>query len=129
MKESFTLEEHFKAKPEDIYKTWLSSEGHEKITGAGAEANDKEGEEFSAWDGYISGKNLELEDGRKIIQAWRTTEFAEDDEDSRLEIILEEEDGGTKVILKHSNIPEGQGDDYKQGWEDHYFSHMREYFK
>jgi activator of HSP90 ATPase len=41
---------------------------------------------------------------------------------------LEETNGKTKVTLIHSNIPEGQADGYKQGWEDFYFKPMREYF-
>jgi hypothetical protein len=28
----------------------------------------------------------------------------------------------------HSAIPEGQGDQYAKGWQDHYFEPMRAYF-
>ena len=46
-----------------------------------------------------------------------------------LEVILEEHKGGTKVNLKHSNIPKGQGKGYKKGRIDFYFRPMQEYFK
>jgi activator of HSP90 ATPase len=62
------------------------------------------------------------------VQAWRTTEFPKGSPDSRVEIILETIDGGTKLTLLHSNIPEGQADDYKKGWQEFYFDPMKEYF-
>ena len=41
----------------------------------------------------------------KIIQAWRTRSFKESDEDSNMEIILNEIKGKTELALTHSNIP------------------------
>jgi activator of HSP90 ATPase len=86
------------------------------------------GGSFKAWDGYIWGKTLEVEPYRRIVQAWRTSEFPEESPDSRVEILLEESGGETKITLIHTDIPEGQGDSYKQGWEDFYFTPMRAYF-
>ena len=65
----------------------------------------------------------------RIVQAWRTGEFAESDPDSRLEIRLEAVGEGTRLTLEHSNIPSGQAESYKAGWEEWYFAPMREYFK
>jgi activator of HSP90 ATPase len=123
----FTLKTHIKASPEAIYKAWLSSEGHTAITGGAAEATDQIGATFTAWDGYISGKNLELEASRRIVQSWRTTEFSEEEPDSQIEILLEAKDGGTELTLIHTQVPP-HGEQYIQGWEDHYFSPMKEYF-
>ncbi len=63
------------------------------------------------------------------MQAWRTTEFPEGSPDSRLEMLLEEAKGGTKITLVHTNIPDGQGKDYEQGWIAFYFKPMKQYFK
>jgi len=84
--------------------------------------------DFTAWDGYIWGMFLELEPNHRILQAWCTGEFPSEAEDSIVEILLNEEHGKTKLTLNHSNIPEGQADGYKTGWEDFYFKPMREYF-
>jgi activator of HSP90 ATPase len=62
------------------------------------------------------------------VQSWRTGEFAESDPDSRVEIVLESVDGGTRLTLTHGDIPEGQAESYKSGWEEWYFAPMREYF-
>ncbi len=69
-----------------------------------------------------------LEPNHRIVQSWRTTEFPPESPDSRLELILEEVEGGTKLTLRHSNIPEGQGQMYKDGWVEWYFEPMQAYF-
>jgi len=70
---------------------------------------------------------LELIPYSKIVQAWRTTSFKDNDEDSRIEIILNETKGKTELTLTHSNITK-DGEDYKKGWEDYYFKPMKDYF-
>jgi activator of HSP90 ATPase len=127
-KNSFKVSTILPANPERIYQDWLSSEGHTAFTGSPAMVEPVIGGKFTAWDGYISGKTLELTPGRRIVQAWRTTEFPADSPDSRVEVLLEEEDGGTRITLVHSEIPEGQADEYLQGWEDYYFTPMAEYY-
>lgn len=128
MKNQFTLTATFPAKAETIYKAWLTTQGHTLMTGSPAKAEGRVNGEFTAWDGYIWGTFLELEENRKIVQAWRTSEFPEDAEDSRVEIVLEEAGGKTTLTLIHKDIPEGQAENYKTGWEDFYFKPMREYF-
>ena len=117
------------ASTEDIYSAWLDSKKHGEFTGDKAKIDPKVGGKFSAWDGYILGKTLELEPFKRIVQTWRTTEFPKDAPDSKLEVLLETEGKGTRVTLIHTNIPDGQGDMYKQGWEDYYFEPMKRYFR
>ncbi len=129
MKNEFTISITIHAKAETIYKALLSSEGHSALTGSPAKVDGTVDGDFVAWDGYIKGMFLELEENKRILQAWRTAEFPEDAEDSIVEILLEESHGKTKLTLHHSNIPEGQADDYHKGWEDFYFKPMREWSK
>lgn len=124
----FTLEKEFSTSAEGLYRAWLSSEKHSEMTGGKAEVSSGEGGHFTAWDGYISGRNLQLEPHRLIKQSWRTSQFRDDQEDSVLEIRLKEESPGTtKVTLRHSNLTE-EDHHYKQGWQDHYFEPMEKYF-
>ena len=118
MKNEFTLIVTINAKAEKFYEAYLSSEGHTALTGSPARVDGTVDGDFTAWDGYIQGMFLELEKNKRIVQAWRTAEFPAEAEDSIVEILLEEDHGKTKLTLKHSNIPEGQADDYKTGWED-----------
>lgn len=115
--------------PEKIYKSYLNSKLHsEMIGGSAVKISAKVGSKFSAWDGYCSGKILELSANKKIISTWRADEFPEDAEDSILEILLEPKSNGTKLTLKQTNIPFGLGKNYKSGWNDFYFKPMLEYF-
>jgi activator of HSP90 ATPase len=128
MKNTFTLRAEFPATPEVIYTAWLSSAGHSAMTGSPARVEPVVGGAFSAWDGYITGRTLELVPFSRIVQAWRTGEFADADPDSRLEIKLEVKGSTTQLTLTHSQIPVGQAESYKAGWEEWYFGPMREYF-
>ncbi|MEE9162109.1 MAG: SRPBCC domain-containing protein [Candidatus Neomarinimicrobiota bacterium] len=123
----FEVSQLIPAMPEAIYQAWLSSEGHTAMTGSPATASDAVGEAFEAWDGYIQGRNLELEAPKRIVQSWRTAEFEASEEDSRLEILLTPQGEGTLVTLRHSQLPE-QGMQYKQGWVDSYFLPMLAFF-
>ena len=128
MKNGFTISAVIPAKASEIYKAWLSTKGHAAMTGSPAKVEGKVGGKFSAWDGYIFGTTLELTPNERILQAWRTTEFPDEAPDSRLEVMLEEATGGTKITLTHTKMPDDQVEDYRQGWEDFYFKPMKQYF-
>lgn len=123
----FEIKTFINAPLEIIFPAFLDSEGHTHMTGGEAVVSDKVGETFSVWDGYIWGENLEIEPNKRILQTWRTTEFSDDEEDSILELQFSDVDGGTEITLIHSNLPT-HGEKYKQGWEDHYFTPMKDYF-
>ena len=127
-KNGFTISEFIPARASDIYVAWLSSDGHTAMTGSPAQVDGNVGGKFSAWDGYIFGSTLDLTPNQRIVQAWRTSEFPDDAQDSHLEVLLEEANGGTKVTFVHSEMPEDQVDSYRQGWDDFYFKPMKEYF-
>jgi uncharacterized protein YndB with AHSA1/START domain len=115
------------AEPQVVYHAWLDSAQHGAMTGGEAQVSDQVGATFTAWDGYISGKNLELDPGRRILQSWRTVEFAEYEADSLVEVTLTPYGKHTRLILRHSNLPE-HGSIYEQGWIDNYFEPMLQYF-
>ena len=115
MENRFEIKKIFPVKPAEIFNGWLDSDIHAKMTGGSAKISMKENDHFSAWDGYISGKTINLEKDREIIQSWRTTDFKDNDKDSHLKIELVAIDGGTELTLIHSNIPDGQPDYKQQG--------------
>lgn len=129
MTEAISVSEVLSASPDAIYDAWISGDGHSKMTGANATVDARVGGAFTAWDGYINGTTLELEPNKRIVQAWRTSEFPDDAEDSRIEILLKPVASGTTITLHHTNIPDGQGMIYKEGWKEHYFEPMSVYFK
>ncbi len=123
----FTLKTTLNASAKDVYDAWMNSESHSEMTGGDAEIQDVVGTTFSAWDDYITGRNIELESNKRIVQSWRTTEFEESDEDSQIEIILEESNSQTNLTLIHTNLSQ-DGERYINGWKEHYFEPMKIYF-
>jgi activator of HSP90 ATPase len=126
---SFKLVSTIPASPEAVYVAWLDSAAHFAMTGAEATASDQVGADFTAWNGYIRGRNLELVKGRRIVQSWRTSEFSDADPDSVVTVTLAPAKSGVKLTLEHSNVPDGHASYEEGGWEDNYFAPMRAYFK
>jgi len=117
------------ARPGEVYDAFITAKKHAAFTGSRAAGRAKVGERFTAYDGYIWGKNLELKEGRKIVQEWQTTEWPLEAPPSILEFTFKEKKGGTEVTMVHSQVPEEQAESYRQGWEDYYWIPLREYFE
>lgn len=127
MKLNFEVSEEIRASPQQVYDAWLNSDQHSAMTGGEAIVSDLVGDSFTAWDGYIEGKNVELIPCSRIVQHWRTSEFENSDEDSLLEIEFKARNGNTILTIRHSNLPE-HGIQYKMGWVENYFDPMKAYF-
>jgi uncharacterized protein YndB with AHSA1/START domain len=125
---AFELQCALPATPEEVYAAWLSSEAHSAMTGGEAEMSDRIGAQVTAWDGYITGRNVELVAGRKIVQSWRTSRFDDNDPDSVIEVTLAPAPEGCLLKLRHSNVPDTHTSYENGGWRDNYFEPMRAYF-
>jgi len=125
---AFTLTTTIPASPQEIYEAWLDSVVHSEMTGGEASMSDATGAQVSAWDGYITGRNLELVPGERIVQSWRTTQFTNEHEDSQIIVTLEAVEDGTLLTLEHTNVPDAQKSYEEGGWQKHYFDPMKEYF-
>lgn len=115
-------------KPEQVYRALLSTTEHSEFTGAPAKCSARIGGRFTAWDEYISGKNLELISDKKIVQEWKTTEWPDKYPPSILKITLTEKTTGTELTMVQSKVPSSQVNDYDKGWYDAYWNPMKEYF-
>jgi uncharacterized protein YndB with AHSA1/START domain len=114
------------ATPEEIYTALTNPLTIELWTGETAEMSTEPGSEFSLWEGSISGKNLEFEEGKKIVQQWY---FDGQPEESIVTIKLHPDKGGTSVELKHTNIPDAEYEGFAEGWDNSYFGSLAEFFE
>jgi len=117
----------FEAAPEEIYDALLDPREHSEFTGSPATTSAKKGATFTAWEGYITGKNLELVKGKKIVQEWKTTEWPDGYPASRLELTLTAKKGGTELKMVHSKVPAEQVESYTGGWKSAYWDPLMEY--
>ena len=117
-----------KASPEEVYAALVDAKKHSEFTGSPATTSDTVGADFEAWDGYISGKNLTLVKGKKIVQEWKTTEWPEGYPPSRLQFTLAAKRGGTELTMVHSRVPAEQVASYTDGWHSSYWEPLKDYF-
>jgi uncharacterized protein YndB with AHSA1/START domain len=129
MQYAYTLTATIPASAQEIYDAWLDSLAHTEMTGGEAAMSDEIGAQVVAWGGYITGRNLELVPGERIVQSWRTSKFTDQHEDSIITVTLEEVAEGTLLTLVHSKVPADQTHYEQGGWQEHYFEPMQEYFK
>lgn len=127
-KEAIRVSTAIPVAPTTLYFAWLDSAQHTAMTGKTAKLEASVGSKYASGEGYISGKLLTLDLGRRIIMSWRTTDFPRDAHDSRVELHFEGLGSGTRVTVLHTEIPEGQGEKYRATWMDTYFSPMRNHF-
>jgi activator of HSP90 ATPase len=118
----------FPAKPEDVYEALVDAKKHAAFTGSGATSDPRTGGRFTAWDGYIFGKYVTLEKGKRIVQEWQTTEWPSGSPPSVIEFGIERVEGGTRLTMVQSGVPAEQAEEYRQGWIDNYWKPMKEYF-
>jgi activator of HSP90 ATPase len=116
------------AEPVEAYEAYVDPKKHSAFTGSGATGTPKVGGRFIAWDGYISGKYLELEKGKRVLHEWTTTEWPAGYPPSIVELTFRKKGKKTELTMVHSRAPAEQADDYRQGWIDWYWEPMKAYF-
>lgn len=117
------------ATPKEVYAALMSSTKHSKITGAKALIGKKTGDAYYAYDGYITGRNLELKPGKTIVQTW----IAMEDKwpaghESKVTFELKEVKGGTKISFLHEEVPAMIAKNFVSGWKDFYWNPLKKYF-
>ncbi len=117
------------ASPEEVYEAYTDPKKHAAFTGSKATGKAAVGSKFTAWDGYIFGKYLELEKGKRVVQEWITTDWAKNYPASRLELTFQKTPKGTEIVLVQSNVPSEQAEDIAEGWLEFYWDPMKKYFK
>ena len=116
------------ATPYEVYEAFMDAKKHSAFTGSKATCDPNVGGKFTAWDGYISGRNLKLEKGKTIVQEWSTTDWPEAYLPSKLELTFQKTKDGTEISMIHSDVPAEQADDIAEGWIEFYWKPMKEYF-
>ena len=117
------------ASPVEVYESYVDPKRHAAFTGDSATGTAKVGGKFAAGNGYISGKYLKLEKGKRILHEWTTTEWPEGYPPSLVELILKPKGKKTELTMIHSKVPAEQAARYDQGWRDYYWEPMKKYFK
>ncbi len=108
--------------PASIYRALLDSAEHSLFTGDRARIDAQVGGEFSAFRGFIHGRLLELVPDARIVKSWRTNHFPRNNPDSTVELTLTPVPEGTRLELRHFDIPKGQREYLVEGWVKFYWN-------
>jgi activator of HSP90 ATPase len=114
----------FKAGPHEVYEALMDSAKHAAFSAGAAEISREVGGGFSAYDGYISGKNLKLISDREIVQSWRAVDWPEG-KFSTVTFILLPIPEGTRLNFTHADVPDGTEEEFTQGWIDNYWTPLK----
>lgn len=126
MTEPIRQEEHFAATPQAVFDALTDSAKHGAFTESTSEIDKQPGGAFSCHDGQITGRTLELVEGKRIVQAWRVSAWDEGVY-TTVSIELEPADGGTKLTLVHRGVDEAFREHIAGGWHARYWEPLRAY--
>ena len=118
----------FCASPEQVYEVIIDSKKHESLSGEKASISTEIGGAFTAWGEHISGFNLVLQPGRRIVQAWRAHDWWADHY-SIVTIDLCKVDGGTELRFSQVGVPPHRFDGHSRGWIETYWRPMQDLFE
>lgn len=114
----------FKASPHEVYELLMDSSKHAAFSGSPAQISREVGGEYSAFDGYITGKNLKLLPDQEIVQSWHAADWPED-QFSTVTFVLLHIAEGTRLNFCHADVPEDTEAEFTQGWIDNYWEPMK----
>lgn len=114
------------AEPEEIFLALVNPFTINLWSDAKAVMDDKEGTEFSLWNGDITGKNLKVVKDKELVQEWY---FDDLKEPSIVTIRLHADKKGCNVELRHTNIPEDAFENIDEGWREYYIGAIKRFFE
>ncbi|MBK3517013.1 SRPBCC domain-containing protein [Carboxylicivirga marina] len=115
------------AEMEDAFAAFINPFTIELWSGYPAVMSKEANSEFSLWEGDITGRVLEVEDEKKIVQEWY---FGEQEASSIATIKFFPQSGGkVQIDLLHTNIPEEAYDDIVEGWNDYYLGAIKTFLE
>ena len=117
----------FKAEPMEVYEMLMDSKKHKSLSGEEARISRKIGGSFTAWGKHLSGINLVLKPGKRIVQAWRATGWWPDYYSIAI-FELQKVSKGTKLTFTQIGVPPNRYSGHYRGWIETYWTPMKEIF-
>jgi activator of HSP90 ATPase len=121
----------FKASPKRVYDALLDSGAFSTFTGRAAEIDRNPGGAFSCFDGFITGRNVELVPDQRIVQAWRVGNWPEGVY-SIVKFELQAQGSETRLVMDHAGFPAElrahlAGEQPDGGWHRQYWEPLKKY--
>ena len=114
----------FDASPTELYELLMDSRKHSHFTGSPASISNRVSGRFTAYDGWIEGKNLELVPGKKIVQYWRGSDWPRGHY-STVQFEFFPMKNRTRLIFTQKEVPSTFHSAIAKGWTEHYWEKMK----
>ena len=121
MTEPLEVTVHVAARPETVFPYFTDPERYRRWMGAEATLDAVPGGRFRVGmrDGVEAvGEFVEIDPPHRVVFSWGWTDlFAVPPGSTRVEVTLAEEDGGTRVVLRHFGLPDDVASaQHRDGW-------------
>lgn len=134
-RKSISMTEKFNCRARDLFEILMDENRWKGFTQSNARISKEVGGEFSIFDGSVTGTNLELQEGKLIVQMWRFGSW-NDGVQSTVRLVFEEPEAGVTVVkLTHTDVPEEDRygnatvvENTERGWRDLIFQRIRAVF-
>jgi uncharacterized protein YndB with AHSA1/START domain len=117
----------FNATPNDVYEMMMDSKKHQSLSGESADISREVGGRFSAWTNHLTGFNLVLRPGEKIVQAWRADDWWPEHY-SIATFEIRKVEAGTELKFTQVGVPPHRFDGHTRGWIETYWRPMQDLF-
>ncbi len=118
---------HIAAEPRAVFEYFVNPGALVRWMGDEAVLDPRPGGQFTLFigDRTIEGRYVQVEPPRRVVISWgRRGSRDLPPQSSILEVDLTEEDGGTRVTINHSGLPDSELTRHALGWR-HYFQRLR----
>gem|GEM_PF-450086 len=136
--EAIHQEVSFKAAPARVYSALTDASQFNKVVQLSAamksmaienkpaEISRDAGGAFSAFGGYVTGRQIELVPEKRIAQAWRASSW-DPEAYSIARFELSPRGSGTKLEFEHTGFPQGDAEHLLAGWKGNYWEPLAKY--
>lgn len=115
---------HCVGPPVDVFSIFLTSEKFTAMTGIPADLSPEVGGASTMFGGMIAALNIEVIEGKRLVQAWRPGNWDEGTY-SIARFDFAADNGGTKVTLTHTGYPAESEDHLRAGWAERYWEPLK----
>jgi activator of HSP90 ATPase len=117
------------AAPRKIYASLMDSRRHTRFTGIKAKIENKIGGKFVCFDGYIEGINLELKKDKRIVQAWRSTNWPKGYYSVVIYNLAPAGKGRSRLTFRQVGVPSRDFKNKSHGWKKYYWEALKRSFE
>lgn len=115
----------FKLDPDRVYRHLTDSKLHSELTGQKAVISGEVGGAFTTHGGRVSGINVDMVPGKRLVQAWRSKDFPVGAFSMAAFELTRTKDGGTQLVLTHRGVPKALIPAVEADWRATYWDNFR----